>query len=101
MTLRGLEVAYTEAALGHAYRNLGYLAIEEANYNLAVACYCMSLLVDRDHAQGVQSELSYIEQRTGRTPALPEPAVVEAILARNGIQVGPSQLVTQLMDSST
>ena len=101
LTLRALEVAYTEAALGRAYRNLGYLAIEDANYDLAVACYCMSLGIDRDHAQAAQSELFYIQQVTGRSLALPDPPTVEARLATNGIQVGPSHLVVQLMDSAT
>ena len=101
LTLRAMEVAYTGAELGRGYRNLGYLAIEETNYDLAVACYCMSLGIDRDHAQAAQSELFYIQQVTGRTLALPDLATVEATVARNGIQVGPSQLVTQLMASAT
>jgi tetratricopeptide (TPR) repeat protein len=101
LTLRALEVAYTGAALGRAYRNLGYLAIEEGSYDLAVACYCMSLRFDREHAQAAQSELFYIQQVTRRPVVLPDPAAVEAILAKNGIQVGPSPLVTRLMDTST
>ena len=60
----------------------------------------MSLGIDRDHAQAAESELFYIQQVTGRTLALPDRATVEARLASNGIQVGPSQLVTQLMDSA-
>lgn len=101
LTLRALQVAYSLEALSRAYRNLGCLAVEEANFDLAVACYCMSLGIDRDHAQAAQSELFYIQQVTGRTLALPDRAAVEANLARNGIQVGPSQLVAQLMESST
>ena len=101
LTLRALAVAYTRTELARGYRNLGYLAVEEADYDLAVACYCMSLGIDRDHAQAAQSELFYIQQVTGRTLDLPDRETVEASLARNGIQVGPSQLVTQLMDSST
>ena len=60
----------------------------------------MSLAIDRDQAQAAQSELSYIEQVTGRTLDLPDRRV-EAKLARSGIQVGPSPLVRQLMDSAT
>jgi tetratricopeptide (TPR) repeat protein len=101
LTLRALEVAYAEDALGRAYRNLGYLAVEETDFDLAIACYCMSLGIDRDHAQAAQSELFYIQQVTGKTLALPDQETVEAILAKNGIQVGASQLVLQLMDSST
>ena len=99
LTLRAMEVAYTGAELSRGYRNLGYLAIEEADYDLAVACYCMSLGIDREHAQAAESELFYIEQVTGKTLALPDQQAVETSLARNGIQVGPSRLVTQLMDS--
>ncbi len=98
LTLRALEVAYTEGDLGRAYRNLGYLAVEDEDYELAVACYCMSLGFDPERAQAAQSELFYIQQVSGKTLALPDPATAEAILARNGIQAGPSQLVTQLME---
>ena len=97
--MRALEVAHTEAALGRGYRNLGYLAVEDADYDLAVACYCFSLGIDRDHAQAAQSELFYIQQVTGRTFALPDPETVEARLAGHGIQVGPSEIVAQLMES--
>jgi tetratricopeptide (TPR) repeat protein len=100
LTLRALGVAYTLATLARAYRNLGYLAVEETDFDIAVACYCMSLSVDRDHAQAAQSELFYIQQVTGRTLDLPDRQTVEAMLARSGIQVGPSQLVRQLMDST-
>jgi tetratricopeptide (TPR) repeat protein len=101
LTLHALEVAYTGAVLARAYRNLGYLAIEEANYDLAVACYCSSLGFDPESAPAAESELHYIEQVTGRALALPDRRTVEARLASHGIQIGPSQLVTQLMDSST
>lgn len=101
LTLRALAVAYSLAALARAYRNLGYLAVEGQDFDLAVACYCMSLAIDRDRAQAAQSELSYIQQVTGRTVELPDRQTVEAKLARRGIQVGPSPLVRQLMDSAT
>ena len=100
LTLRALSVAYTGGALARAYRNLGYLAVEDADYDLAVACYCMSLVLDRERAQAAQSELFYIQQVSGKPLALPGPETVEACLATNGIQVGPSQLVTQLLDSA-
>lgn len=99
LTLRAMEVAYMAATLARGYRNLGYLAVEDADYDLAVACYCFSLGIDRNNARAAESELAYIEQVTGRTLVLPDRATVEARLASNGIQVGPSRLVTQLMDS--
>jgi tetratricopeptide (TPR) repeat protein len=97
LTLRALEVAYTGAALGRGYRNLGYLAVEDADYDLAVTCYCMSLRVDPDHAQAAQSELFYVQQAAGRMVALPDPPTVDAKLAAHSIQVVTSQLVTELM----
>jgi tetratricopeptide (TPR) repeat protein len=100
ITLRAMTVAYAQDMLGRGYRNLGYLAVEDADYDLAVACYAMSLLVDRDHARAAQSELFYIQQVTGGTASLPDPAAVRATLLERGIPVGPSQLVTQLMESS-
>jgi tetratricopeptide (TPR) repeat protein len=100
LTLRALVVAHSLATLARAYRNLGYLAVEDEDFDLAVACYCMSLAIDRDHAQTAQSELFYIQQVTGRTLDLPDRQAVEAKLARSGIQVGPSPLVRQLMDSA-
>lgn len=100
LTLRAMEVAYTPAELGRGYRNLGYLAIEDADFDLAVACYCMSLGIDREHARAAEAELAYIEQVTQRGLDLPDRATVEARLASNGIQVGPSQLVRQLMDAT-
>lgn len=100
LTLRALEVAYTGQDLGRAYRNLGYLAVEDDSYELAVACYSMSLGLDPERAQAAQSELFYIQQVAGETLALPDPATAKATLARNGIQAGPSQLVKQLMDSA-
>ena len=101
LTLRALEVAYTGGDLGRAYRNLGYLAVEDADYELAVACYCMSLGIDPERAQAAQSELFYIQQVSGKTLALPDRRRPRPRLARNGIQVGPSQLVTQLMESAS
>jgi tetratricopeptide (TPR) repeat protein len=101
LTLRALSVAYSLPTLARAYRNLGYLAVEETDFEIAVACYCMSLSIDRDRAQAAQSELFYIQQVTGRKLDLPDRQTVEATLARSGIQVGPSQLVRQLMDSSS
>jgi tetratricopeptide (TPR) repeat protein len=97
LTRRALVVAYSLAMLARAYRNLGYLAVEDEDFDLAVACYCMSLAIDRGHAQAAQSELFYIQQVTGKTLELPDRQAVEATLARNGIQVGPSPLVRQLM----
>jgi tetratricopeptide (TPR) repeat protein len=101
LTLRAMAVAYSLPTLARAYRNLGYLAVEEQDFDLAVACYCMSLAIDRDRAQAAQSELFYIQQVMGRTLDLPDRQTVEAKLARSGIQVGPSPLVRQLMDSAT
>jgi len=100
LTLRALSVAYSLATLARAYRNLGYLAVEESDFEIAVACYCMSLAIDPDRAQAAQSELFYIQQVSGTTLEFPDRQTVEATLARNGIQVGPSQLVRQLMDSA-
>jgi tetratricopeptide (TPR) repeat protein len=99
LTLRALVVAHSLATLARAYRNLGFLAVEEEEFDLAVACYCMSLAIDRDNAQAAQSELFYVQQVTGRTLDLPDRQAVEARLARSGIQVGPSPLVRRLMDS--
>lgn len=101
LTLRAMVVAYSLPTLARGYRNLGYLAVEEEDFDLAVACYCMSLAIDRDRAQAAQSELFYIQQVTGRTLDLPDRQAVEAKLARSGIQVGPSPLVRQLMDEVT
>ena len=64
ITLRAMTVAYTQDMLGRGYRNLGYLAVEDEDYDLAVACYAMSLVVDRDNARAAQSELFYIQQVT-------------------------------------
>ena len=101
LTLRAMASPTRSRRSRAAYRNLGYLAVEEEDLDVAVACYCMSLSIDQDHAQAAQSELSYIQHVTGRTLDLPDRQTVEAMLARNGIQVGPSQLVRQLMDSVT
>jgi tetratricopeptide (TPR) repeat protein len=101
LTARALAVAYSLPALARGYRNLGYLAVEDGDFDLAVACYCMSLNIDRDRAQAAQSELFYIQQVTGMKLDLPDRQTLEATLARNGIQVGPSPLVRQLMDSAS
>jgi len=100
LTLRAMEVAYTATILARGYRNLGYLSIEEADHDLAVACFCISLGLDPEHPQAAQSELFYIQQVTGKALDLPDGKTVEARLARNGIQVGPSELVKQVMDST-
>ncbi len=101
LTLHAMQVAHSVDALARGYRNLGYLAVEDANYELAVACYCMSLGIDRGHARAAEAELRYVEQVTGRTFVLPDRPAVEATLAHNGIQVGPSPLVRKLMSSNT
>jgi tetratricopeptide (TPR) repeat protein len=100
LTLRAMVVAHSLPTLARAYRNLGYLAVEDEDFDIAVACYCMSLAIDRERAQAAQSELFYIQQVTGRTLELPDRPTIDATLARSGIQVGPSPLVRQLMDSA-
>lgn len=98
VTAHALAVAYTDQALARAYRNFGFAAIEDGDYDLAVACYFMSIGMDRESSITAQSELFHIQSKSGRMVVPPAPAVVEQTLAANGIQIGPSNVVLSLLE---
>ena len=100
LTIRALEVAYSNEVAARAFRNLGFLAIEERHHDMAVACFGMSLLLDPKNATMAQSELFYLQQSSGRQVRVPDEATLIARLEAAGLHVGPSPLVTRVMNSN-
>jgi len=92
LTKRCLSVAYSRMGIGRCYRNLGYYAIENKEYELAVALYFKSMEYDRQSTMP-QSQIFYIQQVTGT--AIPQLSSYEVneVLERNNIPTGANNAV--------
>jgi len=99
VTVRAMYFAYTDELLARGYRNLGFLASEERDFAHAAELFVFSLEFDEGGQSFVENELEYIAAHDG----LPEPVSVDQIaenLGAAGIQVGPSDLVRAILESS-
>lgn len=80
------KIAYKPNDLARCYRNLGYLYVENGEYDLAVCCETFSLQFEKSNL--VQSELYYISTKTGKVfdPTLED---IQSAFETNGIPFGP------------
>jgi hypothetical protein len=86
------DIAFTPAALGRCYRNLGYYYAEKEKWDVAASCIFMSMQYDAD-SEIAQGELAYIEQTSGRP--LPEQSFqqFQQFSTQYNLPMGASELV--------
>lgn len=90
-----LSVSSSGEQAARAYRNLGFHATEQGDYDLATACYQKSGLIDQPSAARCAEELRYIEQRSGTRVAPPDDESVDQTLHANGIQTVLNDMVRE------
>ena len=90
-----LKIAYSGETIGRCYRNLGYYYIEMQEYDVATALYYLSIHFDRNPSMA-QSQLFYIQQKTGVQAPMPSEDEVDDILAEKDIQYGSDSIVNSL-----
>ncbi len=86
------EYSYSSKDLARAYRNYGYMFIEQKDYDGAICCFLRSLHYDQ-HAMA-KSELFYITQVTKRYIDIDTEyhgSRCMEILNKRGIQIGPNR----------
>lgn len=91
-----LSYAYKAKDVGRLYRNLGFVYIEKKVYDAAIALYAYSKAYDPDNKM-VQNELDYIAQQTGKTVTEPSKEEADAVLTREGIQIGSAVKVQEII----
>ncbi len=90
-----LSYAYKSSGIARAYRNFGYMFLEQGDYDGAISCYLLSREYN-DHAV-VRKQLERIPRLLGRR--IDEKYYKEnfrAILEERKIQVGPSRDLLQI-----
>lgn len=97
ITAQAMEFAADPPGLARGYRNFGFLAIEEHDYELAIACFFVAMAFDPSNTAMARNELEVIEQRSGTPIRPPELEAAQAQLARAGIRLGPSDAVMRVM----
>lgn len=90
-----LKYAYTRAALGRCYRNLGYYYIEKQDYRLASALFFFSLAFDQE-GKTAQSELFYISQLTGEEVRPPSLEELRGLLEGAEVPMGADDVVLEI-----
>lgn len=92
ITMGAFDIAFTPAALGRCYRNLGYFYAEKEKWDVAASCIFMSMQYDAD-SEIAQGELAYIEQTSGRP--LPEQSFqqFQQFSTQYNLPMGASELV--------
>jgi tetratricopeptide (TPR) repeat protein len=90
LTDRCLACAYTPDEIARAYRNYGYMFIEQGDYDAAICCYLASLNFEANEL--AQSQMFYISQATNKTI---DPdryyCKLEKVFKQRNIQLGPSE----------
>ncbi len=87
LTLDAFKIAFHAADVGRCYRNLGYYFVEKELYSEAVAVYLLSTQYDQE-AKQVQSELYYINEKTGGKIAEPSINDTKAYAEKYGFPMG-------------
>ena len=92
ITMGVFDIAFTPAALGRCYRNLGYYYAEKENWDVAASIIYMSMQYDPD-SEIARGELAYIEDASGKP--LPEQSfqAFQQYSTQYNLPVGASELV--------
>ena len=91
------QYCYEPETVARAYRNLGWYFVEKEMYDEAVAVLVMSLQYEKNDF--VQSELFYIEQKSGKQIAQPEIEDLKKIAEKYGFPVGAHTEVLSILYS--
>ncbi len=81
------EIAFRPKDVARCYRNFGYYFVEKELYPEAIAVYRLSLLFDSESNQA-QSELYYINEKTGGRFDVPSRETMEGYAEKYGFPVG-------------
>lgn len=88
------RVAFRPHQVARLYRNLGYCFTERRLYDVATACYFVSMSFEK--SPQAQRELLYIAQRNGGSLPSVEPADLEGFAKEHGFPTGPDTAVLGL-----
>ena len=91
------QYCYEPETVARAYRNLGWYFVEKELYDEAVTVLLMSLQYEKNDF--VQSELFYIEQKSGKQIAQPEIEDLKRIAEKYGFPVGAHTDVLSILYS--
>jgi len=91
LTKQALMFATTKPEIARCYRNFGFYFIEVKQYQDAINMYYLSK--DYEDHESVASELFYISQQTGEMVVRPSQEEILETIAKETIQVGPSEAV--------
>ncbi len=87
LSVDAFKIAFRPEHVARCYRNLGFYFVEKEQYSEAIACYLMSLQFERESKQ-VQSELYYINSKTGGTVKQPSMAEAKQYAEQYGFPIG-------------
>jgi tetratricopeptide (TPR) repeat protein len=91
-----LSLVFDAQQAARAYRNLGWFYTEQGSYEVAVACYRQSSLLDVSSVPRCANELAYIEQITGQPTAMPYEGIHQALQVY-GIPIALSDAVQSVL----
>lgn len=87
LTVDAFKIAFRSSDVARCYRNLGFYFVEKEMYSEATACYLLSLQFERESRQ-VQSELYYINHKTGGKMEQPSMEDVKKYAEKYGFPIG-------------
>lgn len=87
LTVDAFKIAFRPPHVARCYRNLGYYFVEKELYSEAIACYLLSLQFEKESRQ-VQSELYYINSKTGGKIKQPSMTEVRQYAEKYGFPLG-------------
>lgn len=81
LTKDAFKFAFRSADIARCARNLGYYYTEIGKYDVAIVCYFYSLSYDRE-SKNAQSELYYIQNKTGEKTVNPSKEMFDEITSK-------------------
>lgn len=84
LTREQFNFAFSSKDVARCYRNLGFYFVEKEVYDAAILCYFQSMNFDKD-SKNAQSELYYIQSKTGKPIVPPEQDEVEELVKKYDI----------------
>lgn len=86
LTREQFKYAFNSKDVARCYRNLGFYFVGKEYYDAAIFCYFKSMSFDRE-AKNAQSELYYIQSKTGKQIVSPTEEEIEQIVDKCEIPV--------------
>ena len=95
LTIDIMVLVFRPKDLARCYRNLGYYFVEKELLNVAVVCLMLSLQYDKE-SKIAQSELYYIQRKSGGEQILPSDEQFNEYASQYGFPIGASSDVLRL-----